>query len=228
MLNLNAMKIVSQLCIYLICIGSLNGQCPVPEIISPNGGEELTSGSLFEVEFDYGPFGPPLENWDVNQVFFYYSIDGGTNWILEDTILIDTSTISSDPIINYQWLVPEVNSDDCLLKISRYEDACWDESDNSFIISPLLSISFPYASEREAISIFPNPVVSGQEINVKLDLANDITRIELIDRKGQIVRNYPNEKGNLKILSEHLHEGVYFLLIRYSDKVETKRIVIKK
>ena len=87
------MKIIPQFCIYLIFIGSLKSQCPTPIIISPNGGEELTEESVFEVVFDYGPYGPPQENWDVDKVFIYYSLDGGANWILEDTIAIDTSTI---------------------------------------------------------------------------------------------------------------------------------------
>jgi len=209
---------------YLLSINTIIAQCPRPTIIYPNGGEEITSGSEVEIKFDYGLY----EGWEESSAYFYYSIDGGNNWIPEDTISIDTSLLAIDPIITYKWNVPNLNSTNCLIRIKKYEWGCWDESDNIFLISPLTSSSsIRYRIKNEA-KIFPNPVISGNIINIELiGNINDIADLQLLNINGQVVKSISDIKPNLEVTTKGLSPGIYILSIRYKNETKIERIIIQ-
>jgi hypothetical protein len=87
-------------------------------LLTPNGGEELVAGSTYDI------------TWDTNEVaeniFIEYSANNGTNWTAIDTV----ANVGS-----YQWLVPDINSNECLVWISDAGyPAAGDVSDNVFRI----------------------------------------------------------------------------------------------
>ena len=216
------MKIIAQLAIYLVCLCSLKAQCPVPEIISPNGGESLIAGSLIEIVFDYGP----EVDWNAPQVFFYYSIDEGANWILEATIPVDTNSIFGDPVIHYQWQVPEVTSQKCLIKIQKYDWGCWDESDWTFSIVPLISFVEEDNIEKKSIGLFPNPVRSGQKINIEINGFKGYSELRLMNLDGHFIQTFNILKPLLSISTENLPKGLYFLQVNSHEGAKSVRLII--
>jgi hypothetical protein len=97
------------------------------EVISPNGGETLTAGSTYPIEF--------INNCGYLSCFarLEYSIDNGSTWIL-----IPGNEISESP---YYWQVPVVDSDQCLIRIS--DSGVEDISDGTFTIYDPAKITIP-------------------------------------------------------------------------------------
>jgi len=219
------MKCFIPILIYFLFLNTLKSQCPVPIIISPNGDEELISESDFEIQFDYGIYDGYDDEWNSTIAYFYYSIDEGNNWILEDTILIDTSVLATNPIISYNWDIPILNSNNCLIKIHKYEWGCWDESDNTFNINISMS-STSYSLENKA-KIFPNPAILGQVINIELERGNkESYEIELLDLNGKLIQKHSNIKGELGIKTDNIKSGTYILLVKTNLGIKSQKLVI--
>lgn len=114
-----------------------NGQCDVPDgndfvaisagwcyslgmvltpitinLLDPNGGEELVAGSTYEISW--------YTEGTIQEVLIEYSSDNGSNWNVIDTVPNTGS---------YSWEVPEVNSQQSMLRIS----------DTDYPISPTFS-----------------------------------------------------------------------------------------
>jgi Tol biopolymer transport system component len=70
-------------------------------LVAPNGGEDLTAGSTYPITWSSS--GP------INNVLIEYSTDNGSNW---------TSINTAPNTGSYDWLVPAVNSNQCLVRIS--------------------------------------------------------------------------------------------------------------
>ena len=87
-------------------------------LLEPNGGERLVAGQTYTVSWQIqGP---------IDDVLIEYSSNNGLDWTPIQTI-INTGA--------YQWLVPTVNSDQCLVAISDVSNlAVSDTSDDVFTI----------------------------------------------------------------------------------------------
>lgn len=103
---------------------------PVTNVVQPNGGDILYVGTLYPIKW---------EKIFVDQVMLEYSTDGGSSWILiEDEV--DASIMVEDfdtpsAFNQYDWVVPNAVSNNCLLKISDSSDPLvFDISDSSFTI----------------------------------------------------------------------------------------------
>ena len=87
-------------------------------LLSPNGGENLISGHTYEITW--------VTAGDINDVNIIYSTNNGQDWN-------DVNTVANTG--TYEWLVPEVTSNQCLVRIS---DVCdpniYDTSDDVFTI----------------------------------------------------------------------------------------------
>jgi lysophospholipase L1-like esterase len=88
---------------------------------SPNGGEYWTTGSF------------PIISWESNNVILVkidFSQDNGQSWIN-----IEPYAIAANKIYN-KWQIPDISSNECLIKISKYDDEnIFDISDNVFEIT---------------------------------------------------------------------------------------------
>jgi len=93
-------------------------------LLSPNGNDTLTAGIAHTIS--WSSTGP------ISDVIIEYSIDNGSNWTLINTV---PSTGS------YEWLVPAVNSDQCLVRISDASDpSINDVSDAVFTIEVRVAV----------------------------------------------------------------------------------------
>jgi hypothetical protein len=101
---------------------------PTLTILNPNGSEHLLGGSIYTIRWeDSGS-----ESCDGNYLLDY-SIDEGNNWI----------PVDSNPVSNtcsYDWLVPSIFSNQCLIRITDANDPNFsDKSDDSFRIYRCMS-----------------------------------------------------------------------------------------
>jgi len=98
--------------VYLIKINPLN-------VFMPNGNEEFIAGQTETISWD--------SCGDINYVSLEYSDSNGLSWSV-----IDANTENDG---SYDWLVPEVTSPNCLVRISDVCDAnVYDTSDDVFTI----------------------------------------------------------------------------------------------
>jgi len=102
---------------------------PEFEVYYPNGGNSLYFGSNYNItwadEYIYTDY-----------VKIEFSDNNGASWItIEDVEINDGS---------YSWTVPENFSDECLVKVSKYDDpSIFDISDATFEISPSIVLNTP-------------------------------------------------------------------------------------
>jgi hypothetical protein len=90
------------------------------DVTAPNGGELWLDGDYHDITWNYMS--------GIANVKIEYSVDNGANW---------SSVINSTPCDGtYSWLIPNKNSNQCLIKISDADDAAiFDISDAVFIIA---------------------------------------------------------------------------------------------
>jgi hypothetical protein len=99
-------------------VASYNGTLSVPQyqVISPNGGDTLYIGQTYNINFWL---------WGAPGLGIYFSSNAGNTWEL----------IAGVPALPtyYQWTVPNVISDSCLIMVGGYP-CVYDVSDNFFSI----------------------------------------------------------------------------------------------
>lgn len=77
------------------------------------------------------------------------------------------------------------------------------------------------------LTVYPNPVINGQ-LNIESNLENDIQTVEIIDISGKtIYRQTQITSANIQIQLEDVNPGVYFIRLKLSEAVLTKKIVIQ-
>ncbi|MGD2086785.1 MAG: Ig-like domain-containing protein [Candidatus Aminicenantes bacterium] len=118
---------------------------PTIRVITPNGGEQLVIGSIYEITW----FGTDSRA----EVKIEYSINGGQTW----TEIIGSTENDGD----YDWLVPDEPSETCLVRISEIDGQPVDVSDAVFsIVQPQtgdLTVLTPNGGEN---------LESGSEYNI--------------------------------------------------------------
>lgn len=91
---------------------------PAIRVITPNGGEQLVIGSIYEITW----FGTDSRA----EVKIEYSINGGQTW----TEIVGSTENDGD----YDWLVPDEPAETCLVRISEIDGQPVDVSDAVFSI----------------------------------------------------------------------------------------------
>ncbi|MBT7144330.1 MAG: hypothetical protein HN894_13460, partial [Bacteroidetes bacterium] len=110
----------------------------------PNGGEVITANDWSYISW--------TSTGVSGNVMIHYSIDNGTNWI----ILNDNVQNSG----GYQYIVPNVSSTQCLIKVQELGTGINDISDAVFAISEASNISILYPNGGEIIETNSNDSIS--------------------------------------------------------------------
>lgn len=93
---------------------------PKPIVLSPNGGEKLVAANTYTIRWK------TLEGAEIDYLLIEYSSNNGQNWEEVDTC---------ENTCSYQWDIPLVDSNQCLLRVSDLSDpAISDTSDDVFTI----------------------------------------------------------------------------------------------
>lgn len=100
------------------------------QIVTPNGGEQWEIGSTKQITWN---------STDINYVNIEYSYNNGLTW---------NTVVSSLPNTGvYNWTVPNILSENCLVRVGDYP-ASYDVSDSSFsIVTPVPAELISFSSE---------------------------------------------------------------------------------
>ncbi|RKY90807.1 MAG: hypothetical protein DRQ01_08640, partial [Ignavibacteriae bacterium] len=94
------------------------------ELYTPNGGEILEGGNIYEITWWSNELAPWMD--------IEFSSDSGTTWnLIADSVWTTNSS--------YSWLVPNIESENCLIRIGGYP-CNFDVSDSVFTITNPVSI----------------------------------------------------------------------------------------
>ena len=102
----------------------------------PNGGEQLYGDTVYPIRWQTKD--------DITNVRVEYSINNGSNWM--EVVPPNTGNTGS-----YNWLVPMVESDQCLVRVSDISDPCkFDTSNATFTIAilPAVTVLAPNGGEE--------------------------------------------------------------------------------
>lgn len=139
---------------------------PVPTVLKPNGGEEIPSGSIYDIKWNVSVGTYSLA---INPLNISYSTDGGTTW---DSIAADEPNDG-----RYHWDVPNIDpsTSNCLIKVEARDthgNTGNDTSDSVFIILHTTS------SENETIPAGETETVEGppeSDTTVEVTAAGEVT-----------------------------------------------------
>ncbi len=182
-------------------------------ILSPNGGEELVSGSTYNIKWESNEFS--------GNVKLEISVDSGNTWIS----IINSTRNDGD----FSWTVSDLNSSTCLLKITLLEDSTGTDNSNAYFsikteITPILPGQLKNFSVlainsmffRTAVKVFSGnigvlnkssvPLIEDREISIadNVYLHNGVSlygnRIKINSRSSvdNVFCNYLNNYGTIR------------------------------
>jgi len=169
---------------------------------------------------------------DQNVTFSWPKIEGAEGYIFQlarnsaftitvKFISLNTNQITIDNLVsgrNYYWRVKPFNKFDFCHKVS---------DTRFFQYSTISSVSINQNSNSD-ITIYPNPVSNSNEVIIQSDL-DDISKVVLINQIGQIIKiSSVRVRENLILLkTQDLQKGIYFVTIETTQKIITKKLLIK-
>ena len=174
-------------------------EVPNIKIVSPDGGEKIKAGTEYTIKW---------QSKDIDSFVIEYSQDNGIIW----NKIADLSVPDTD---SFDWLVPGINSEECLLKVSdKNHTELFDISDSLFIIGSFLKTDDNDYIVSGNWRNFQNPVIN--EIILKYEIyKNGKIDFKIRDSYGKEVINIKDLSGNIgkheeRINCSDLQEGLYF------------------
>ena len=220
--------------IWTLYNGTLSSETFV--VLSPNGGEILEAAEIYAIEWWKDELGLFMD--------IEFSSDSGTTWsyIVED---LWTYQISS-----YDWQVPFINSENCLIRIGDYP-CRYDVSDSVFTITNPVSIeeekylpkefslsqNYPNPFNPSTTIRFTIPTVErfAESLNNNERIGNSLYNVllKVYDILGNEVATLVNEElpdGEYEVEwnASDLPSGIYFYQLRAGDFVETRKMLLIK
>jgi len=194
---------------------------PIFDLVEPNGGDTLVSGENYTI------------TWWTNWTLFplgdlEYSTDGGLSW----NIIIDS--ISHQNSYNYyQWLVPNLSSDSCLIRVGEYP--CYsDKSDSYFTITYPVNVEgeVNLPTEFSLSQNYPNPFNPTTSLQYAIS-SRQFVSLKVFDVLGNEIATLVNEEksaGEYKVefRAERLPSGIYNYQLKAGSFIQTKKMVLLK
>ncbi|MEO0237385.1 MAG: hypothetical protein ABIN35_04045 [candidate division WOR-3 bacterium] len=130
-------------------------------LLTPNGGETFVAGTKANISWDW--------EGSIANVKLEYSSDGGMNW---NSITTSTACDGS-----YLWTVPNISTNNLLIRITNVNDVnCYDVSNSqSSIVTAQIDITYPNGGEQLIVGEkYPiNWNWSGSFANVKIEYSTN-------------------------------------------------------
>lgn len=187
-----------------------NSQASRYIITSPNNKEVFKAGTYQYIEWKR------TGGVILGSVLLEYSIDGGKVWTK-----INTAPIAG--VMRFSWLVPNVNSSHCLVRMSNYlSKVVYDVCDKEFTI----------ISGSSSATNYPNPFNPATRIKFILENTEDIT-LTIYNSIGQVVKELASgryEAGihEVEFNASRLSSGVYYYELRRSNTREIHKMLLVK
>ncbi|MBI9019293.1 MAG: hypothetical protein JEZ07_18730 [Phycisphaerae bacterium] len=160
-----------------------------PQLLTLNGNEKLISGTIKKIKW--------WTRGSISEIAVEYSINNGATWF-------EMSPANVGNTGSYEWNVPAVDSDECLVRVSdRYQPSRYDISDTIFEIAPILLQSNPggqrmlidsqYAIKWQA----DTGIITGDvELAYSIDKGNNWIDIITTENNGEYLWNVPATSSN--------------------------------
>jgi hypothetical protein len=206
------------------CAAGPDTDPPVVTVIYPNGGEMFEEGDTLDIEW------VATDNRGVDSVGIYISDDGGLEF---------SHIAGGEPNDSlFQWIVPMMSSDSCLVRIVAYDPSLLtgsDESDEFFRIDPQTTGGEgPPRFTNTLEQNYPNPFNGTTTITYALadpcfvDLA-------IFNPAGRLIKTLEHrnrEAGRYRVVwngrdnaGRGVASGVYFCRIRTDGFQKTRKII---
>lgn len=196
---------------------------PVPTLMinNPAADTVLASRSFYDIAWS--------SVGSIDSVKIEFSVNNGTDW--------NVVTESTPDDGNYHWIVPDTNSDSCLLKISDVRSsAASDTSSNIFRISSSPSVRpvvIPHVTGL--VGVGPNPV-SGM-LNVQYGLAEPgAVELLIYNIQGKLINRLAKSSksaGYHQLIwhgrdfnNHRVSNGLYLLRLRIGDLQYNKHVMV--
>ncbi len=198
-------------------------ESPVIQVYTPNGGELWFWNEEHQITW-YS-----TDNIDIDSLNIYLSIDSGSSY----PFLIAHFT-NNDSIFN--WTIPQVNSDECLVKIVGYDvsgNTGVDVSDSCFTIGEYnVNEGNNQTPKSWRYTASPNPC----QIQLNIQVANPVKtmmRIDIYDITGKLVRTVVNatiEPGyhTFRWKTKDIPAGIYFITLQTDEYFQIRKVIILK
>jgi hypothetical protein len=214
------------------CPDSVDLLPPYVEVLSPNGGEELTEETDVQVEWTLS------DDYGFRDVIVLASYDGGTTY--DDTLGVATGFDT-----NLMWQVPAGDHPSCKIGIEatdRGYNSSFDESDSSFAI-----VRDPAGIDDAVDESVPDGVVLvGTERNpfsgsthILFGLPHEMeVTLRIYDTRGRLIRELINSavtSGYHSVVwngrtasGRRVSAGMYFLRLRAGGTARTAKVMIMR
>jgi len=179
---------------------------PPPELVvtSPNGGEDWKADSTYDITW--------TSNGTSGEVTIEYSIDNGSVW---------TELIASMPDTGiYSWIIPDIPSDSCMIRITDTDGNPTDESDSVFTISQ--SSAVPEDKLPGVYSMSVKTLVASNKFKVRYSVPENATiKLGVYNINGIKIREFSKEKTpgiyTKEIEMKNIPAGTYFIKMEAKD-----------
>lgn len=194
---------------------------PMITVTAPNGGEIWVVNTMRQIKWT---------RQDVTSVKIEYSTDNGTVWSV---------IVASRPAIfeNYNWIIPNTPSTQCLVRISDVANPnVNDISDSTFTIQgtvPVDDLESGIPEEYNLAQCYPNPF--NPSTMIEFSLPEEVTNVKLsvyntLGEKVEELVNTSLPAGNYKYQwnAKDLNTGMYIYELRTDKFVSVKKMLLIK
>ena len=103
----------------------------------------------------------------------------------------------------------------------------WDKKLSNLTLPPPTAVN-SITESHNVLSIYPNPVKEGEDVRISLNTqAGKPTDFNIYNLSGQLVLNTRTTESDLTIKSSKFEKGVYVLLAKHADCIETCKLVVQ-
>jgi hypothetical protein len=200
-------------------INSISAVFSINSIIvqSPNGGEVWLGGMTKTIKWNAVNF---------TKVRIAFSSNNGSNW----TIIADNLDAS---LGKFDWLVPDLPSNQCLIIVDSKSPANNDKSDASFTIDKQVGIEEEALPTKFALyQNYPNPFNPATKIMFGLP-QSEFVDLRLFDATGKEVKTIVNRAMSvgyhtINVDLSELTSGVYFYRLKAGSFESAKKLMLIK
>jgi len=197
-------------------------EAPVIQVLVPNGGEVWYWDEVHQIRWNSS------DNIGIESLNIYLSVDSGMTYPF---LIAHFNT--NDSI--YEWTIPEVNSDRCLIKITGYDisnNTGFDTSDSCFTIGEYgVSENQTFVPEKFDLHILSsNPLRTNLKIRMSIPVKTSI-EIKIYDITGKVIKTFVNKKvepghHTFSFDCKNLPSGIYFVAATAGDFSTVKKAII--
>jgi len=189
-------------------------------VLSPNGGESFEPDQQTEITW--------ASNL-VDNVTIEFTSDNGGSW----SEIVNTLPSNG----SYLWTVPNISSNECLVRVSDIESNAFDQSDNVFTIVDPTNVIDDLKLTFSLSQNYPNPFNPVTTIQFQIPKLSDVV-LKIYSSTGELVKiliDSPLSPGQHHVVwngknqfGQNVASGVYIYQLKSDQLAETKQMILMK